>query len=168
MLTNSDIDAKNYDISSEDTRDILKTIKATGEVTEAYSTTWFRIFLVNALQTDLDTADKYLYPLVKEEVLVGITDPLERNRLTSFHRVAKHLVKKYIQLKAEGASLPNASNTTKAHIIREWNNRVKSVTDPVTELRVAFAKIAKRALILEGEGNNIIFLKDDVSAFLHS
>lgn len=168
MLTNSDIESKSYNISFEDIKDVLKTIKATGEVTEAYSTTWFRVFLVLANSSSLQEADNYLCPMVKDEVLQGITDPLERNRLTSFHRVAKHLVKKYLELQAAGVRMPSARATTKADIIREWNKRVKPVTDPVTDLRSALTKITKQAHTLAGEGIDIEIIKDDMQAFINS
>jgi hypothetical protein len=168
MLTNEDIDKMSYNLSSEETKDILKTIKATGDVTEAYSTTWFRIFLREAGVDGLEAADKRLYPLVKEVVLDGVTDPIERNRLTSFHRVAKHLVKKALHLTNMGiltASLYHETN--KSDVIRAWKQfYVRNSVDPVAELVKRFGVLSGDALVLESEGIDIQPFKDAILSYV--
>jgi|CXWL01.1.fsa_nt_gi hypothetical protein len=168
MLTNEDIDKMSYNLSSEETKDILKTIKATGDVTEAYSTTWFRIFLREASVRGLEDADSMLYPLVKEVVLDGVTDPIERNRLTSFHRVAKHLVKKALHLANMGIlSVSLFPQTNKSDVLRAWKQyHVRSSVDPVAELVKRFGVLSGDALVLESEGLDIQPFKDAMLAYI--
>lgn len=163
MLTDSQMQDKGYNLNDDEVGDLLLTIKGADQITEAYSTAWFRVMMRAVDQIGfgnekdgmvaLETVDKRLYPLVKAKVLDGVTDPIERNRKTAFHRVAKHLVKKAIIMSCDGTRAWDVHPTIqKNDIVKAWKGRTRPSIDPVSELMRDWTKLKDRADRLGGQG----------------
>lgn len=161
MLNVEQMEAVGYSLNDAEVDDLLLTVKGADEITEAYSTAWFRVFLRQcqelvfggyAWESALGHVDKHLYARVKAKVLPGITDPIERNRKTAFHRVAKHQIKKYFEA---GMTTP-AKTVTKAEITRAhktWKSGLP--TDDVNDMVTMFNRAYKRTQALKKQGVDI-------------